>query len=60
MQSNQSLQNQDMLEKGFFEQLHPGDFVDVKNSDSEWKLAKVIDKDNKYLSVMFDGYALEN
>lgn len=60
MQSNSLMQSQDMLQKSFFDQLRPGDFIDVKNTQGNWKLAKVIDKDNKYLSVIFDGYALDN
>jgi hypothetical protein len=54
--SSIGVQSQDNLEKYFFAQLQPGDFIDAKYTEKEWKLAKVIDKEHKYLTIMFDGY----
>ena len=47
--------NQDNVEKMFFDQIRSGDYVDARNSDNEWKLAKVIDRDNKHLAIIYDG-----
>lgn len=38
------MQNQDNAEKSFFQQLKPGDFVDARYGDDDWKVAKVIDR----------------
>lgn len=38
------MQNQENLEKAFFEQLKIGDYVDSRYGDDDWKLAKVIEK----------------
>ena len=48
--------SQDNAEKLFFEQLRPGDFLDARYSDNEWKLANVIDRDQKYCVIIYDGY----
>lgn len=57
----QNSQSQEALERNFFEQVKSGDYVDVKHQQQgEWKLAKVIDKENKYMSIIFDGYPPEN
>ena len=53
--TNYSL-NQDNVEKMFFDQIRSGDYIDARNSDNEWKLAKVIDRDNKHLAILYDGY----
>ena len=47
--------NQDNVEKMFYEQLKTGDYVDARFNENDWRLAKVIDRDNKCLSVTFDG-----
>lgn len=49
------MQAQDNIEKVFFEQVKPGDYIDARYADDDWKLAKVIDRDNKYISIIFDG-----
>lgn len=38
------MQSQDSIEKAFFEQIKPGDYVDARFSDEDWKVAKVIDR----------------
>lgn len=38
------MQNQQNIEKSFFQQLKPGDYIDARFGDDDWKLAKVIDK----------------
>ena len=53
--TNYSL-SQDNVEKMFYDQIRSGDYVDARNSDNEWKLAKVIDRDNKHLAIIYDGY----
>ena len=37
-------QTQESVEKHFFQQIQPGDFIDARYTEKEWKLAKVIDK----------------
>ena len=49
-------QTQENIEKYFFQQLQPGDYIDARYSEKEWKLAKIIDKENRYLTIMFDGF----
>lgn len=49
------MQSQESLEKSFFEQIRPGDYVDAKDPDDKWRLAQVIDRDNRFLSLIFDG-----
>lgn len=48
--------SQDNVEKVFFEQLKPGDFIDARYAENDWKLAKVIDREQKFLTIIFDGY----
>lgn len=38
------MQSQENIEKQFFQQLRPGDYIDAKYADDDWKLAKVIDR----------------
>ena len=33
----------------------PGNYFDVQTSQSEWRLAKVVDKDKRYIYAIFDG-----
>jgi len=49
------MQSQENIEKAFFEQLQPGDYIDAKCGEDDWKLAKVIDRENKYVSLIYDG-----
>jgi hypothetical protein len=34
----------------------PGHYLDVRFDETNWKIAKVVDKDKRYLYVSFDGY----
>lgn len=47
--------NQDLIEKNYYEQLMVGHYVDVRYSEHEWKIAKIIDKDKRYAVVSFEG-----
>ena len=47
--------NQEAIEKSYYEQLMPGHYLDVRISEAEWKLAKIKDKDNRYISISYDG-----
>lgn len=44
----------DQLQKKYFEELPKGYFVDVKVSENEWKVGRVMEKDNKYMVVSYD------
>lgn len=54
------MQSQENIEKSFFSQLQSGDYVDAKYENDEWKLAKVIGKEHKYLNLLYDGYPPNN
>ena len=43
-QAGSAMQNQDAMEKAFFDQIKPGDYVDARFSDDDWKVAKVVDR----------------
>ena len=34
----------------------PGHYIDVQTVDSEWKIARVVDKDKRYMYVKYDGW----
>ena len=40
----EDMQNQDGIEKAFFEQIKAGDYVDARYGDDDWKVAKVVDR----------------
>ena len=46
----------DALEKAYYDQLIPGQYLDVKYSEYDWKIAKIVDRDRRYASVLFDGF----
>jgi len=47
--------NQDLIEKNYYEQLMVGHYIDVKYSDHEWKIAKILEKDKRYALVQFEA-----
>jgi len=32
-----------------------GHYLDVRNSENEWKLAKIMERDKKYVLIAYDG-----
>lgn len=47
--------NQEAIEKGYFETLTAGHYIDVRYSDKEWKIARIIDRDKRYATIAYDG-----
>jgi hypothetical protein len=50
-------QSSESIEKNYFQYLQPGEYIDFRSSENEWKLAKVIQRENKRLTIMCDGYS---
>jgi|688.fasta_scaffold245225_1 hypothetical protein len=47
--------NQDAIEKNYYESLMAGHYIDVRYSDKEWKMAKIIERDKRYAVIVFDA-----
>jgi hypothetical protein len=47
--------SQDIIEKNYYESLMAGHYFDVRVGDSEWKLAKIVDREKRYAVVIYDG-----
>ena len=47
--------NQDVIEKNYYESLMAGHYIDVRYSDQEWKMAKIIERDKRYAVIVFDA-----
>lgn len=47
--------SQESIEKNYFDSLIAGHYIDVKYSDQEWKIAKIIERDKRYALVAFDA-----
>ncbi len=47
--------NQDLIEKNYFESLMAGHYIDVRYTDQEWKIAKIVERDKRYAVIIFDA-----
>jgi hypothetical protein len=48
--------NKELTERKYFELINTGHYIDVQNDEGQWVMARVIEKDKKYVWVAYDGW----
>ena len=49
------MQTKEAIQKKYFQLITSGHYIDVQNNESQWVMARVVDKDKKFIYVAYDG-----
>jgi hypothetical protein len=53
------MQSECNIESACLQKLQVLDYIDVRRSKEDWKLAKIVDRQGKCLIILYDGYGFQ-